>query len=250
MTVFVDLFKKNEQIKEHAKQAIALAEEQAARGEREKASLAKSEFLANISHELRTPMNAIIGMTELALNEPQSAAGRDYLETVQNSAGVLLNLLNEILDYSRIEAGKFILESVPFSLRATLDETMKALGVRASEKALELVCNLPSRVPDLLVGDPLRLRQIVMNLVGNAIKFTNQGEVTVRISVESQTPGEACLLFSVSDTGIGVSPADQERIFAPFMQVDASMTRQYGGTGPWVGDRRRSDRQNAGTPLD
>ena len=150
----------------------------------EAANVAKSQFLANISHELRTPMNAILGMTELALGEELSPTLRDYLKTAKESADILLELLNEILDFSRIEAGKFQLESVPFSLRQTLEQTLKTIGARAYEKGLELICDLPDDVPDALIGDRLRLHQVLMNLVGNAIKFTKQGEVVVRVEVE------------------------------------------------------------------
>ncbi|HVV99954.1 MAG TPA: response regulator [Planctomycetaceae bacterium] len=197
----------------------------------EQANRAKSEFLANISHELRTPMNAIMGMTELALDEELDTRVRDYLQTAHESADVLLRLLNEILDFSRLESGRFVLESAPFSLRATMEETVKTLSLHASEKGLELALDLPDNTPDDLIGDALRLRQILMNLIGNSIKFTEQGEVIVRAVVESQTADEASLLISVSDTGIGISPADQERIFTPFTQADASTTRHYGGTG-------------------
>jgi PAS domain S-box-containing protein len=197
----------------------------------EQANRAKSEFLANISHELRTPMNAIMGMTELALDEELNERVRDYLQTAHESADVLLRLLNEILDFSRLESGRFVLESAPFSLRATMEETVKTLSLHASEKGLELALDLPDNTPDDLMGDALRLRQILMNLIGNAIKFTEQGEVIVRAAVESQTADEASLLISVSDTGIGITADDQERIFTPFTQADASTTRHYGGTG-------------------
>jgi CheY-like chemotaxis protein len=156
---------------------------------------------------------------------------RDYLQTVRSSAGVLLSLLNEILDFSRIEAGKFVLEPGPFSLSATLDETMKTLAIRAYEKGLELACDLPATLPDRLVSDSLRLRQVLTNLVGNAIKFTEKGEVVVRVWATDQTSDDVELKFAVTDTGIGISDADQQRIFAPFTQADASMTRLFGGTG-------------------
>jgi len=191
----------------------------------------KDEFLANISHELRTPMNAILGMTELALGEELSPVVRDYLETAKDSAGVLLALLNEILDFSRIKAGKIALESVPFSLGTVLDETLKVLTIRAYEKGLELACQIPLGVPDDLLGDPLRLRQIVTNLIGNAIKFTPQGQVVLSVALQAQDEAGATLEFSVSDTGIGISPENQQRIFAPFAQADSSTTRHYGGTG-------------------
>lgn len=205
----------------------------------EAANAAKDQFLANVSHELRTPMAAILGMTELALRADLNPTVRDYLKTVKESADGLMLLLNEILDFSRIEAGGFQLESVPFRLRAALDQTLKTLGVRASEKGLQLVGDLPEDLPDRLVGDPLRLRQILTNLVGNAIKFTARGRVTVRVAAlplseeerGGEEPEEVLLQFGVTDTGMGISPDDQQRIFAPFTQADASTTRQYGGTG-------------------
>ncbi len=196
----------------------------------EAANVAKSQFLANTSHELRTPMNAIMGMTDLALNEELSPTLRDYLQTAKQSADGLLELLNEILDLSRIEAGGFQLEAVPFDLQSTVGQVIKTLGVRANEKGLELLCDL-SDVPDRLVGDPLRLRQVFVNLVGNAIKFTPKGEVVVSASVQSREPQEVVVEFAVTDTGIGIDPKDQERIFDPFSQADASTTRHYGGTG-------------------
>lgn len=197
----------------------------------EQANQAKSEFLANISHELRTPMNAIIGMTELALDEALAEPARDYVKTAKESAHALLGLLNEILDFSRLESGKFVLDVAPFSLRSALDETIKSLALRACEKGLELVCEVETDVPDRLIGDALRIRQVLLNLVGNAIKFTDQGEVVVRVCLDSGLSEHATLAFAVSDTGIGVSAENQQRIFQPFTQADASTTRHYGGTG-------------------
>ena len=155
---------------------------------------------------------------------------RDYLQTAKQSADSLLELLNEILDLSRIEAGGFQLESTPFDLRKTVEQVVKTMGVRASEKGLELVYDMED-VPDRLVGDPLRLRQVLVNLVGNAVKFTAKGAVIISAAAESLTPQDVVLQFAVADTGIGIAPEDQQRIFAPFTQADASTTRHYGGTG-------------------
>jgi PAS domain S-box-containing protein len=197
----------------------------------EAANRAKSQFFANISHDLRTPMNAILGMTELALGEAKEPSIRDYLETAKESANVLLELLNEVLDLSRMETGKFQLESTPFNLRATLDQTLKILEMRAHEKGLQLACAVADDVPDGLVGDPLRLRQVLMNLVGNAVKFTQRGEINVRIEVLSRSSEDVQLKFLVEDTGIGISTEDQDRIFIPFTQAETSTSRIYGGTG-------------------
>jgi signal transduction histidine kinase/CheY-like chemotaxis protein len=202
-----------------------------ARTAAEAASVAKSQFLANMSHELRTPMNAILGMTDLALAEELPPMVRDYLQTARDSADVLLEILNEILDLSRIEAGRFELESTSFSLYKAVEQVIKTLRVRAREKGLGLIYNLPSHVPDLLIGDPLRFRQILMNLVDNAIKFTHTGKIVVKAELREQTPETVKLEFAVSDTGIGISPEDRDRIFSPFTQADASTTRNYGGTG-------------------
>lgn len=210
-----------------------------ARDEAEQASRAQGEFLANVSHELRTPMNAILGMLELTLQENLTPVKRDYLETAKDSAEQLLLLVNDILDFSRLEAGRFELEPTVFNLRDLLDDVVKTLSLRGYEKGLEIVCHIKNEVPKRVVGDPVRLRQILTNLAGNAIKFTEQGEVVVALKlVESSEvtqdifPGEKVSLeFSVSDTGIGIAAEDQERIFSPFAQADASTTRQYSGTG-------------------
>jgi PAS domain S-box-containing protein len=196
----------------------------------ESAVRAKSEFLANVSHEIRTPMNGIIGFTELALGTQLDDVQRDYLETVETSAQSLLHIINDILDYSKIEAGRVDLERIPFSVRELIESTSKNIQPEAARKRLELRCHVGEEVPDALVGDPARLRQVLLNLLGNAVKFTTEGSVALAVQAQPAEHGVK-LQFTVSDTGIGIPAAQQGGLFEPFRQVDGSVTRKYGGTG-------------------
>jgi signal transduction histidine kinase/CheY-like chemotaxis protein len=214
-----------------ARLAQLVKELELAKHKAEEATEAKSAFLANMSHEIRTPLNAVLGMASLALQSRLSTEQRDYIETIKSSATALLGIINDILDFSKIEARRLDLERVEFDVREEVGDSLKLLALRAAEKGVELAGHIASDVPETVFGDPGRLRQVLLNVVGNAIKFTSEGEVLLDVTTTSREPDHVTLHFAIKDTGIGIPPEKQTQIFQAFTQADSSTTRRYGGTG-------------------